>query len=447
MEKEKMLQELKSKPEPPQTTSGRYRWVVCGLLFFATTVNYMDRQILSLLKPILDGQLHWSNEQFGGVNSAFQGAYAIGGLIFGYLVDRLGTKIGYAISITGWSLAAMGHALVTSVGGFFVARMCLGISEAGNFPSSIKTVALWFPKKERTLATSLFNSGSNFGPIIAPIVIPWIALTWGWQMAFIVAGLAGLIWLAFWLPLYQVPERQKRLSADELAYIQSDRDETHDEGAGKIPWLRLFRFRQAWSIIVARFMTDPVWWFFLIWLPDYFKKTRNLDIAHSWMHLATIYLIITLLSNIGGWLPGYLMKLGWSVTRARKTAMFIFALCVVPILFVTHVGDWAAVFLIGLAGSAHQAWSANLYSTASDMFPKRAVGSLIGLGSAAGSTAGMIFPIFCGFMLDKFTAAGNVTGGYSVLFIICAFAYLVAFGLNHLCAPKFEEMSAAELEA
>jgi MFS transporter, ACS family, hexuronate transporter len=322
----------------------------------------------------------------------------------------------------------------------------LGISEAGNFPSSIKTVALWFPKKERTLATSLFNSGSNFGPIIAPILIPWIALTWGWQMAFIVAGIAGLIWLAFWFPLYQVPERQKRLSADELAYIQSDRDETHDEGAGKIPWLKLFKFRQAWSIIVGRFMTDPVWWFFLIWLPDYFKKTRNLDIAHSWMHLATIYLIITLLSNIGGWLPGHLMKLGWSVTRARKTAMFIFALCVVPILFVTHVGDWAAVFLIGLAGSAHQAWSANLYSTASDMFPKRAVGSLIGLGSAAGSTAGMIFPIFCGFMLDKFTAAGNVTGGYNVLFIICAFAYLVAFGLNHLCAPKFEEISAAELE-
>ena len=442
-----MLQELKSKSGIPVTTSGRYRWVVCGLLFFATTVNYMDRQILSLLKPILDGQLHWSNEQFGEVNSAFQGAYAIGGLIFGYLVDRLGTKIGYAISITGWSLAAMGHALVTSIGGFFVARMCLGISEAGNFPSSIKTVALWFPKKERTLATSLFNSGSNFGPIIAPIVIPWIALTWGWQMAFIVAGLAGLIWLAFWFPLYQVPERQKRLSADELAYIQSDRDESHDEGAGKIPWLRLFRFRQAWSIIVGRFMTDPVWWFFLIWLPDYFKKTRNLDIAHSWMHLATIYLIITVLSNLGGWFPGYLMKLGWSVTRARKTAMFIFALCVVPILFVTHVSDWAAVFLIGLAGSAHQAWSASLYSTASDMFPKRAVGSLIGLGSAAGSTAGMIFPIFCGFILDKFTAAGNVTAGYNVLFVICAFAYLVAFGLNHLFAPKFEEMSASELEA
>ena len=442
-----MAQELKVRPETSSvTTSGHYRWVVCGLLFFATTVNYMDRQILSLLKPILDNQLLWSNEEFGAVNSAFQGAYAVGGLIFGYLVDLLGTKIGYAISIAGWSLAAMGHALVSSVGGFFAARICLGISEAGNFPSSIKTVALWFPKKERTFATSLFNSGSNFGPIIAPIIIPWIALTWGWHMAFILAGLAGFVWLAFWIPLYQVPERQKRLSADELSYIQSDRDESHQEGAGKIPWLSLFKYRQAWSIIVARFMTDPVWWFFLIWLPDYFKKTRNLDIAHSWMHLATIYLIITVLSNIGGWLPGWLMRRGWSVTRARKTSMFIFALCVVPILFATSVGNWAAVFLIGLAGSAHQAWSANLYSTASDMFPKHAVASLIGVGSAAGSIGGMIFPIVCGLLLDKFTTAGNVTGGYTVLFLICAFAYVVAFALNHLCAPRFEELSVPELE-
>jgi ACS family hexuronate transporter-like MFS transporter len=441
-----MAQELKVKPEPSVTTSGGYRWVICGLLFFATTINYMDRQILSLLKPILDNQLHWSNEQFGAVNSAFQGAYAVGGLVFGWLVDRLGTKIGYSLSIAGWSLAAMGHALVSSVSGFGIARMCLGISEAGNFPSSIKTVALWFPKKERTFATSLFNSGSNVGPIIAPILIPWIALTWSWHMAFIVAGVAGFLWLCFWIPLYDEPGRQKRLSADELAYIQSDRDESHAEGAAKIRWLSLLKYRQAWSIIVARFLTDPVWWFFLIWLPDYFKKTRHLDIAHSWIHLVTIYAIITVLSNIGGWLPGYLMRRGWSVTRARKTSMFIFALCVVPILFATSVGNWAAVFLIGLAGSAHQAWSASLYSTASDMFPKHAVASIIGLGSAAGSTAGMIFPIVTGLLLDKFTAQGNVTGGYTILFLICAFAYLVAFALNHLCAPRFEELPAPELE-
>jgi len=436
-----MAQQLKAEQAVSSvTTTGSYRWVVCALLFFATTINYMDRQILSLLKPILDNQLHWTNEEFGLINGAFQGAYAIGALLFGYLVDRLGSKIGYALSITGWSLAALGHALVSSVGGFMIARVCLGVSEAGNFPSSIKTVALWFPKKERTFATSLFNSGSNVGPIIAPIIIPWIALTWGWQMAFIVAGIAGLCWLLFWFPLYDEPKRQKRLSADELAYIESDRDEAHGKSAGKVHWLSLLKHRQAWSIIVARFTTDPVWWFFLIWLPDFFKKTRNLDITHSWFYLVAIYAIITVLSNFGGWLPGYLMSRGWSVTRARKTSMFIFALCVVPILFVTSVGTWSAVALIGLAGSAHQAWSASLYSTASDMFPKRAVASLIGLGSTAGSTAGIFFPILAGELLDKFQA-----GGYTILFIICAFAYLVGFGLNHLFAPKFERISAPEL--
>ena len=416
------------------------------MLFFATTINYMDRQILSLLKPILDSQMGWTNEQFGAVNSAFQGAYAIGSLVFGWLIDRIGSKIGYSISIAGWSLAALGHALVSSVTGFFIARVCLGLSEAGNFPSSIKAVALWFPKNERAFATSLFNSGANVGPILAPIIIPWIALTWGWQAAFIVAGLAGFIWLAFWIPFYNVPERQKRLSAAELAYIQSDLDESHAEAPGKVPWLRLLKFRKTWSMIVGRFLTDPVWWFFLIWLPDYFMKTRHLDIAHSWVLLVTIYGIVTVLSNIGGWLPGYLMRRGWSVTRARKTSMFLFALCVVPILFVTRVGDWSAVLLIGLAGAAHQAWSANLFSTASDMFPKNAVASLIGIGIAAGSIGGMIFPVVTGLLLDKFQAAGDITAGYNILFLICAFAYLAAFALNHLFAPNFEEMSAAELE-
>jgi len=427
------------------TAIGRYRWIVCGMLFFATTINYMDRQILSLLKPILDSQMGWTNEQFGAVNSAFQGAYAIGSLVFGWLIDRIGSKIGYSISIAGWSLAALGHALVSSVTGFFIARVCLGLSEAGNFPSSIKAVALWFPKNERAFATSLFNSGANVGPILAPIMIPWIALTWGWQAAFIVAGLAGFIWLTFWIPFYNVPERQKRLSGAELAYIQSDPDESHAEAPGKVPWLRLLKFRKTWSMIVGRFLTDPVWWFFLIWLPDYFMKTRHLDIAHSWIYLVTIYGIVTVLSNIGGWLPGYLMKRGWSVTRARKTSMFLFALCVVPILFVTRVGDWSAVLLIGLAGAAHQAWSANLFSTASDMFPKNAVASLIGIGIAAGSIGGMIFPVVTGLLLDKFQAAGDITAGYNILFLICAFAYLVAFALNHLFAPNFEEMSAAEL--
>lgn len=427
-------------------TVGRYRWVVCGLLFFATTINYMDRQILSLIKPILDDQLHWTNQQFGTVNAAFQGAYACGGLLFGWLVDRVGTKVGYSLSITSWSLAAVGHALAGSFGGFVGARLCLGLSEAGNFPSAIKTVALWFPKRERTFATTLFNSGANVGPIIAPVAVPWIAHTWNWHLAFVVAGSAGFVWLACWTAFYEEPRRNKRLGAEELAYIQDDPDELHAEGTVKLRWSSLLRYRQTWSIIVARFMTDPVWWFFLIWLPDYFKKTRNLEITHSWIHLVCIYGLITVLSNAGGWLPGRLMRRGWSVTRARKTAMFLFALCVVPILFVTEVGDWSAVLLIGLAGSAHQAWSANLYSTASDMFPKQAVASLIGLGSAAGSVAGMIFPIVAGRLLDKFQAAGNITRGYTLLFLLCAFAYLLAFVLNHLCAPRFEEVSGLDLK-
>ncbi len=422
---------------PISATTGRYRWVICALLFAATTVNYMDRQILSLIKPILDDQLHWSNAQFGYVNSAFQGAYAAGLLCFGWFIDRYGTKLGYAVSIAAWSVAAMGHALVFSIGGFLVARVALGLGEGGNFPSAIKAVALWFPRRERALATSIFNSGANVGAIVAPAVVPWIALTWGWHYAFIAAGVAGLVWLFFWIPFYNVPEKIARLDPAELALIRSDRDGSPAE---KIPWLRLLAYRQTWSFIVAKFLTDPVWWFFLIWLPDYFKKTRGLDIKNSWVHLVSIYSVVTVLSIFGGWVTGHLAKSGWTVTRARQTGMFIFALCTLPILVVTQVGDWTAVLLIGLAGAAHQAWSANLYTTVSDMFPKNAIASVIGIGGMAGSVGGMLFPIYSGKLLDRFTAAGNVTAGYAVLFGICACAYLVTFVLHHLLAPKFEQM-------
>ncbi|MDB6126900.1 MAG: transporter [Verrucomicrobia bacterium] len=425
----------------PTSSIGRYRWVICTLLFFATTINYIDRQILSLIKPILDQQLGWSNEQFGYVNSAFQGAYAIGLLGFGWFIDRFGTKIGYAVSIAAWSLAAMSHALVYTISGFFAARVALGLGEGGNFPSAIKAVALWFPKRERALATSIFNSGANVGAIVAPAVVPWIALTWGWHYAFVAAGVAGFVWLAFWLPFYNTPERIRHLQMSELELIRSDRDEAPAE---KIPWLKLLGYRQTWSFIVAKFMTDPVWWFFLIWLPDYFKKTRGLDIKTSWVHLVSIYSMVTVLSIFGGWITGHLAKSGWTVTRARKTGMFIFALCTLPILVVTQVSDWTAVLLIGLAGSAHQAWSANLYTTVSDMFPKNAIASVAGIGGMAGSIGGMLFPIYSGKLLDRFTAAGNVTGGYAILFAICACAYLVTFGLHHLLAPRFEPMQLKE---
>ena len=416
----------------------KYRWLVCALLFFATTINYIDRQILSLIKPILDEQLKWTNTEFGYVNSAFQAAYGIGLLAFGWFVDKYGTKIGYTVSIIAWSISAIAHAAVGSVSGFINARIALGLGEGGNFPSAIKATALWFPKKERALATSIFNSGTNVGAIIAPALVPAIALNWGWQWAFVIAGIAGFLWLLLWIPLYNVPEKIKSLSTSEREHILRDREDAAANAAPKPTWGSLLKYRQTWSFIFAKFMTDPIWWFFLIWLPDYFKKTRHLDIKNSWVHLVTIYTIITVLSIIGGWITGHLTKTGWSVTRARKTGMFIFACLVLPIFVVTKVGDWPAVFLIGLAGAAHQAWSANLFTTVSDMFPKHAIASVVGLGGLAGAAGGMMFPIYCGKLLDKFTTDGNVTGGYAILFSICAFAYLVTFAVHHFLAPKFE---------
>jgi len=422
----------------PSGRPGNYRWVICVLLFFATTINYVDRQILSLLKEVLDREIGWTNEQFGFVNSAFQLTYGIGLLGFGWFVDRFGTKIGYTVSIAAWSLAAAAHALVGSVAGFVFARSFLGLGEAGNFPSAIKAVALWFPKRERAFATSIFNAGANAGPLIAPALVPALTSWFGWQASFLVAGALGLIWLCFWLPLYEMPPRCKRVAAAELAHISSD--EEHEPLTEKVSWISLLAYPQTWSFIIAKFLTDPVWWFFLIWLPDFFKKTRGLEIKDSWIHIVTIYSIVTVLSIFGGWVTGHLTRHGWTVTRARKTGMFIFALCVLPILVVTRVGDWTAVLLIGLAASAHQAWSANLFTTVSDMFPKNAVASVVGIGGMAGSAGGFFFPILTGAMLDHFQAQQNVTAGYAILFGICGCMYFAAFALNHLCAPRFEPL-------
>ena len=415
-----------------------FRWFICGLLFFATTINYIDRQVLSLLKEVLDRQIGWSNEQFGWANSAFQLAYGIGLLGFGWFVDRFGAKIGYTVSIIGWSLCAAAHALVGSAGGFMTARACLGLSEAGNFPSAIKAVALWFPKRERALATSVFNSGTNVGALLAPALVPWLAFNFGWQSAFIVAGLAGLLWLGLWLPLYQAPEKSGRVMAEELQHIRDGK--VPGQSGANLGWAALLCYRQTWSFIIAKFLTDPVWWFFLIWLPDFFNKTRGLEIRRSWAYILTIYGIVTVLSVFGGWITGHLANRGWTVTRARKTGMFFFALCVVPIVVVTRVGDWTAVLLIGLAASAHQAWSANLFTTVSDMFPQTSVASVVGIGGMAGAAGGFFFPILTGRMLDRFAAVNNVTAGYTILFAICGCSYLVAFALNRLFAPRFEPL-------
>jgi ACS family hexuronate transporter-like MFS transporter len=414
------------------------RWTVCALLFFATTINYIDRQILSLLKPILDEQLHWTNAEFGMVNSAFQGAYGLSLLGFGWFIDRFGTKIGYTVSIAAWSVAAMGHALVGSVGGFIWARVALGLGEGGNFPAAIKTVALWFPKKERALATSIFNAGTNVGAIVAPAIVPWMAFTWGWQSTFIAAGLAGFVWLLFWIPWFQLPDKMKGLTPQELSLIRSDEVAGVPESGEKLPWGKLLGYRQTWAFIIPKLTTDPVWWFFLIWLPDFFKQTRGLDIKKSWVLLVTIYSIVTVLSIAGGWVTGHLAKMGWSMNRARKGGMLLFALCVVPILAVKGASDWGAVLLIGLAGAAHQAFSANLFTTVSDSFPKQAVASVIGIGGMAGAIGGMLFPIVTGILLDSYKASGNVAAGYGILFAFCAGAYLFSLLILQILNPRLE---------
>ena len=423
-------------PAGSSQSSGYVRWLVCALLFFATTILYFDRQILSLLKEPLGGLLHWNDTQYGLVNSAFQLAYGLSLLFFGWIVDRYGTKLGYSITITGWSIAAMATALVSTLGGFFIARIALGLSEGGNFPAAIKTVALWFPKKERALATSVFNSGANVGAIAAPAIVPWLYFHFGWQSAFIVAGLAGLLWLAFWISWYGPPEAKGKVSPQELLWIHGDAD--GEIVGAKIPWGSLLGYRQTWAFIIPKFLTDPVWWFYLFWLPSFFKDSRGLDIKHSWILLVTIYSIVTVISVLGGWISGYLVKLGCSLNMARKLGMLIFAFCALPMLLVTHAGNWGSVLLIGLAGGAHQAWSATLFTTVSDTFPKCSVGSVIGIGGLAGSVFGACFPYITGLLTDHFKSIGQPTTGYGILFGFCAAAYLISLLIMQVLNPKLE---------
>ena len=402
-----------------------YRWVVCGLLFAVTAINYTDRQILALLKPQLDRQLHWTNEQYGWANAAFQGAYGVGMFAAGYLIDRFGPRLTYAVCVAFWSLAALGHSLAASVRGFVVARIGLGLSDAGNFPAAIKTVTGCFPKQERALAIGLFNAGSNAGAIIAPAMVPWVAAAWGWQATFLLAGSAGFIWILFWLRWYR-------------ATPAGPREGTNANRPDAIPWSRLLEFRQTWSFIVAKFVLDPVWWFFLIWLPDYFKQTRGLDIKRSWPELVTIYGLTTALGVAGSWVSGIWIGRGWSVTRARKRAMAIFAACMLAILAVDRLGNWPAVWTLGIACAAFYAYVSNMFCSVADMFPAGSVASVVSLGSVAGCISGMAFPVFCGRVLDSFAARGDVGRGYTLLLAICSVAGLVAFLSSHLLAPSFE---------
>ena len=437
--------------------AGRYRWVICSLLFFATTINYIDRQVVSLLGPTLSAEFGWSDLDYSHIIFNFTLAYAIGLLAVGPLIDRLGTKLGFALAIAFWSLAAIGHAvahlyngpaipsidisastgfafvsLVGTVAGFSLARFALALGEAGNFPASIKATAEWFPKKERALATGVFNSGTNVGALVAPLVVPWITLTWGWSWAFIITGALGFLWLVVWLLVYHPPREHPSLSKAELDYIESD----PVESVQPIAWRRLLPHRQTWAFAAGKFLTDPIWWLYLYWVPDFLHKAHHIDLKGSALPIFVIYQIATIGSVAGGWLPARLMAQGWTLNRARKTAMLVPALCVLPIVFAPLVSSmWVAVLLIGLAAAAHQAWSANLFTFSSDMFPKRAVGSVVGIGGMGGAVGGMFIALAVGQIL---TATG---GSYVIIFAMAGTAYLLAFGVIHLLVPTITPVS------
>jgi MFS transporter, ACS family, hexuronate transporter len=413
-----------------------YRWVICGLLFFATTVNYVDRQVLGILSKDLKTEIGWTEVDYGNIVAAFNAAYAFGLLLAGRLMDRIGTRAGYAMAIVWWSLAAMGHALARTPFGFGVARAALGVGEAGNFPAAIKTVAEWFPKKERAFATGLFNAGSNVGAVIAPFTVPWIATHLGWRWAFILTGAIGFLWLVFWLPIYRRPEKHPKVSKAELDYIQSD---PPDPRAMKVPWVSLIPHRQTSAFAIGKYLTDPVWWFYLYWIPNFFRDNHGLDLTTIGPPLIAVYLIADIGSIGGGWLSSTFIKRGWSINRSRKTAMLICALMVTPIIFAANVKNlWVAVALIGLAAAAHQGWSCNLFTTTSDMFPRQAVGSVVGIGGMAGALGGATMAVATGYILQS-------TGqNYSIIFTIAGTLYLFALLVIHLLAPNLEPVDDVE---
>ena len=401
---------------------------MCALLFFATTINYVDRQVLGILAPELEKSIGWNEAQYGYIITAFQASYAVFLLLSGRLMDWLGTRKGYSLAVIVWSAASMAHALARSAFGFGVARFALGVGEAGNFPAAIKTVAEWFPKKERALAIGIFNSGTNVGAVAAPLVVPWIAIHYGWRWAFLATGLTDLAWLGCWLAIYHRPEEQPRLSRAEFDYIRSD----PTEPSAKIPWRRLFPYRQTWAFAFAKFLTDPIWWFYLYWLPKFLNQTHGISLAKIGPPLVLIYLAADAGSVAGGWLSSSLLRHGWSVNRARKTAMLICACVVTPVFFASMTSHlWVIVALVGAAAAGHQGWSANLFATAGDMFPEHAVGSVVGIGGTLGAIGGMLLASGAGLILQ-------LTGSYVPMFVIASSAYLVALAVIQLAAPKLE---------
>ncbi len=430
-----------------QPRVGYYRWMICALLFFSATINYIDRQVIGILKPTLQQEFGWSELDYADIVFAFSLAYAIGMILAGRVMDRLGTRLGFSVAIVIWSLAAIAHAeapvfgsavawmlsavgltYTASVAGFMAARFALGVGEAGNFPASIKAVAEWFPRRDRAFATGIFNSGTNVGALVAPIVVPLITYRFGWYWAFVATGALGFLWLVWWWLAYRQPESHPRVGPAELAYIQGD----PPEPAVRIPLSRIVRHRQAWAFAIGKFMTDPIWWLYLYWVPDFLNRNHGLDLLTMGAPLVAIFLIADIGSIGGGWLSSALLRRGWPVNAARKTAMLVCALAVVPIVFASTVRDlWVAVALVGLAAAAHQGWSANLFTLTSDMFPRHAVGTVVGFGGMAGAIGGMFIAKLVGAILEA-------TGSYVPIFSIAASAYLVALTVIHLLAPKLE---------
>ncbi|WP_240345255.1 MFS transporter [Flavobacterium sp. CLA17] len=431
------------------TSIGKYRWTICGLVFFATTVNYLDRNVISYLRPFLAEAFHWTPEQevidYSNIELAFKIAYALGMLVAGGIIDKLGTKLGYAIATGLWSLAAIGHALATGTGGFLIARVFLGITEAGNFPAAIKATAEWFPQKERALATGIFNSGSNIGAIIVPLTVPFIAENYGWQWAFILTGVVGFVWLVLWFLLYEIPQKQKRLSQAELEYITSDKVETTEsQDTEKVSWKKLLSFRQTWAFAIGKLLTDPVWWFYLFWLPDFLMKQYKLSSTEIIWPCALVYMIGSIGSIGGGWLPLKLINNNWPAYKARKISMLLYAFAVLPVLFSQYLGAinmWLAVLVIGFAVSAHQAWSANIFTMVSDMFPKKATASVTGIGGMFGALGGILLTLVVQKnMFVYYTKIGQIETGYFIMFCICGASYLLAWLIMHLLVPRMKKV-------
>ena len=431
----------------PISSIGKYRWTICALIFFATTINYLDRTVISYVKPDMAKAFHWSATEevayYADIEMVFKFAYALGMLFAGRIVDKLGTKIGYAASTFLWSIAAVCHAFANGVFGMSVARGFLGVTEAGNFPAAIKATAEWFPRKERAFATGIFNSGTNVGAIVVPLSVPIIAETLGWKWAFILTGILGFVWLILWIIYYEIPSRQQRLSKAEFDYIHSDIETGKPENTERVSWFKLLTFKQTWAFAVGKFLTDPVWWFYLFWLPDFLRKEYHLTNADQIMWpSAVVYIIASFGSVAGGWLPMKFINNGWALFKARKTSMLIYAFCVIPIVFAQVLGSmnmWLAVLVIGIAASAHQAWSANIFTTVSDMFPKKASASVTGIGGMFGGLGGILLV----FLVQKnmfvyYESIGNIQTGYYIMFMICGSAYLLAWTIMHFLVPKME---------